>query len=343
MHSRAHDVAVLGRLANEGAMNERKRRLRSAAVFTFVTSMLVACVADGQSGQTSAGKAAADALFAEGRALASQGKYAEACEKFTESERFEPSAGTSLNMGECHEKLGRTASAYGAFGEAKRMAALRQDTEREAYAAERQAALEPHLSKIALSIPKQVLGVQVFLDGQALGPGAIGTAIPVDPGKHSVRAIASDKPAFEKVFEVQKGPLTMAVEVVFPGDKPAIEAWSPLRKVGLVVGATGVVSVLVGGGFGIGAIVKNNASKENCLPENAGSCSEEGVRLRNQAGTFADVSTGTLLAGGALVGVGMGLFFLAGSSAKEKPQSKEMRFVPVMGPGFGGVVGRMEF
>lgn len=340
MHSRAHDGAVPSRLANEDAMNERKRRLRSAAVLTFVTSMLVACFADAETG---ASKAAADALFAEGRALAGQGKYAEACEKFAESERFEPSAGTSLNLGECHEKLGRTASAYGAFGEAKRMAALRQDTEREAYAAERRAALEPHLSKIALSIPKQVPNVKIFLDGQALGPGAIGAAIPVDPGKHAVRAIASDKPTFEKVLDVGKGPLTLAVEVVFPGDKPVEDTWTPLRKAGLVVGATGVVSVIVGGGFGIGAIVKNNASKEMCLPENAGSCSEEGVKLRNQAGTFADVSTGTLLAGGALIGVGMGLFFLAGPTSKEKPRSKEMRVVPVVGPGFGGALGRMEF
>lgn len=334
------------RRANVEAMNERKRKLRSAAVLTFVTSMLVACFADAEQGQTGASKAAADALFAEGRALASQGKYAEACEKFAESERFEPSAGTSLNLGECHEKLGRTASAYGAFGEAKRMAALRQDTEREAYAAQRRAALEPHLSKIALSIPKQVSGVQVFWDGQALGRGAIGAAIPVDPGKHLVRAIAADKPAFEKVLNVGKGPLTLAVEVVFPGDKPTANTWSPLQKAGLVVGATGVVSVLVGGGFGIGAIVKNNASKEMCLPENAGSCSEQGVTLRNQAGTFADVSTGTLLAGGALVGVGLGLFFLAGPTSKEKPrskESKEMRFVPVVGPGFGGLLLGKEF
>lgn len=305
--------------------------------------MFVACLADAEPGNTSASKAAADALFAEGRALAAQGKYTEACEKFSESERFEPSAGTSLNLGECHERLGRTASAYGAFGEAKRMAALRQDTEREAYAGERRAALEPHLSKIALSIPHHAPGVKIFLDGQALGPGAIGAAIPVDPGRHSVRAIASDKPAFEKVLDVGKGPLTVAVEVVFPGDKPVADTWSPLRKAGVAVGATGVVGVLVGGGFGIGAIVKNNASKEMCLPENVASCNEQGVALRNQAGTFADVSTGTLLAGGVLVGAGVAMFVLGGSKSKEKAEAHEMRIVPLVGPGFGGLTFGKEF
>jgi len=340
------------RLANVGvmdAMNERKRRQRTAAVLTFVANMLLACFADAEPGPTSASKAAADALFAEGRALAAQGKHAEACEKFVESERFEPSAGTSLNLGECHERLGRTASAYGAFGDAKRLAALRQDPERENYAAGRRAALEPHLSKIALSIPKQVPGVQVFLDGQALGPGAIGAAIPVDPGKHLVRAIATDKPAFEKVLDVGKGPLTVAVEVVFPGDKPAADSWTPLRKAGVAIGVTGVVGLFVGGGFGIGAIVKNNASKENCLPENVGMCSEQGISLRNQAGTFADVSTGTLLAGVVLTGIGTGMLILGGSgeksgnNGKQQPQAKEMRVVPLVGPGFGGVVMGMEF
>lgn len=340
------------RRANMNAMdvmNERKRRQRTAvAVLTFVASTQVACFANAEPA-TGASKAAADALFAEGRALTAQGKHAEACEKFAESERFEPSAGTSLNLGECHERLGRTASAYGAFGDAKRLAALRQDTERENYAAGRRAALEPHLSKIALSIPKQVPGVQIFLDGKALGPGAIGAAIPVDPGRHLVRATASDKLTFEKVLDVGKGPLTVAVEVVFPGDKPARDSWTPLRKAGVAVGVTGVVGLLVGGGFGIGAIVKNNSSKENCLPENAGMCSEQGISLRNQAGTFADVSTGTLLAGVVLAGVGTGLFVLGGSggsdgkSEKEKPRAKEMRVLPLMGPGFGGVVVGMEF
>jgi hypothetical protein len=189
----------------------------------------------------------------------------------------------------------------------------------------------------------QVPNVKIFLDGQALGPGAIGAAIPVDPGKHLVRAIALDKPTFEKVLDVGKGPLTLAVEVVFPGDKPTLARWTPLQTVGIGMATTGVLGLFIGGGFGIGAIVKNNASKEMCLPENAASCSEQGVMLRNQAGTFADVSTGTLLAGGVLVGVGMGLFFLAGPTSKEKPRPREMRFVPVVEPGFGGAFGRMEF
>jgi hypothetical protein len=324
-------------------MNERKRKRRSAMMLTFVASLLVACLAHAETG---ANKAAADALFAEGRALAAQGKYSEACEKFAESEKFEPSVGTSLNLGECHERLGRTASAYGAFGEAKRLAALRKDVEREAHAAERRAAVEPRLSRIALSIPNAVPGVKVLLDGKELGVGAIGASIPVDPGKHVVRATAPDKPVFEKLLEVGPGPLTVAVEVVFLGDKLAPATWTPLRKAGIAVGALGVVGVFVGGGFGVGAIVKNNASKDECLPGNATTCSNDGVSLRNQAGTFADVSTGTLLAGGVLVGAGVGMFFLGGANVQEKPRSKDAKtwhVLPVLAPGLSGATFGMEF
>lgn len=345
VHAGAHDNHVASRLSmNVGAMNGRERMRRSAMVMTLVASFSVTCFVAAEPG---ASKAAADALFAEGRALMTQGKFAEACDKFAESERFEPAVGTSLNLGECHERLGRTASAYGAFGEAKRLAALRKDTEREAHAAERRAALEKRLSRIALSVPSKAPGVKVLLDGQELGAGAIGAAIPLDPGRHVVNAVAPDKPTFEKELMVGSGPVTVAVEVVFPGEKPVSSfdssSWSPVRSAGVVIGAAGFVGVLVGGGFGIAAIVKNNASKDECSPTNGTQCSLRGVSLRGQAGTFADVSTGTLLAGGALVGIGVGMFFLGGRVHQEKPRAKEIQIIPVVAPGYGGAVAGVEF
>ena len=342
VHPEAYDGGVNARplAANLGAMNERDRMRRTAMVTVLAASLLVTCVAAAEPG---ANKAAADALFAEGRALAAQGKYAEACAKYAESERFEPAVGTSLNLGECHEKLGHTASAYGAFGEAKRLAALRNDPDREAVAAERRAAIEKRLSRIALSVPSNTSGMKVLLDGQELGTGAIGASIPVDPGKHIVRAIVPDKPPYEKEVLVGPGPLTVAIEVVFLGDKPAPEPPTTARNVGVVVGAAGLVGVLAGGVFGVAAIVKNNASKDECLPSNATQCSQRGISLRNQAGTFADVSTGTLIGGGVLVGLGVGLFFLGSGGGREKQQAKDIRVFPIVAPGFGGAVAGVEF
>ena len=320
-------------------MNECERIRRSARVMGVVATLLVSSATWAQ---PSANKAAADALFAEGRALMTQNKYAEACVKFAESERFEPAVGTSLNLGECHEKQGHTASAYGAFGEAKRLAIIRKDTEREEHAVKRRVALEPRLSKIALSVPPRVAEMKVFLDGQELGAGAIGAAIPVDPGEHFVEATAPDKPRFVKELQVPAGPVTVAVEVRFDGQTPAVE-WSTARSAGVLVGTAGVVGMLAGGGFGIVAIVKNNDSKKECLSTDASMCSLRGVSLRNQAGTFADVSTGTLLAGGVLVGLGVGLFFLGGNVEPKMRRTKVIQWSPVFSPGFGGVMIRTEF
>jgi uncharacterized protein HemY len=57
-------------------------------------------------------KATAEALFAEGRRLMSSGNYATACQKFAASQKLDPALGTSLNLADCYDKSGRTASAW---------------------------------------------------------------------------------------------------------------------------------------------------------------------------------------------------------------------------------------
>src|SRR6185436_12399932 len=67
---------------------------------------------------TAADKSLATQLFKEGRALVDQGKVAEGCRKLEESQRLDPGGGTLLNVALCHEKEGRTATAWAEFTEA---------------------------------------------------------------------------------------------------------------------------------------------------------------------------------------------------------------------------------
>src|SRR5215471_10148564 len=56
-------------------------------------------------------RVAAESLFTDARRLMQAGDYEHACPKLEASRRLEPALGTTLNLADCYDKLGRTASA----------------------------------------------------------------------------------------------------------------------------------------------------------------------------------------------------------------------------------------
>ncbi len=136
--------------------------------------------------------AAAQALFERGRALMQEGKVAEACAKFEESNRLDPGIGTQFNLAACYEELGRFASAYALFTEVA--AATRQagQQDRERVARERAAALKPKLDQLTIVVPEasRVPGLVVRRGGITVGSAQWGVPIPVDPGSYEVVASA---------------------------------------------------------------------------------------------------------------------------------------------------------
>src|ERR1700733_2132726 len=92
----------------------------------------------------------ATALFDEGRKLMAQHRYADACPKLAESQRIAPSGGTLLNLAECYERTGQTASAWSTWkaAAARANAAGKAGAEKSALA--RAAALEPSMARLAI-------------------------------------------------------------------------------------------------------------------------------------------------------------------------------------------------
>src|SRR5262245_40177202 len=113
---------------------ELRRRL---AVCLIATATLLPC-----RGAVAQDEAAARALFDEARRLKGRGEYDKACPKFEAATKLYGGSGLLLNLGDCYEHLGRTASAWTTFGEAASTAARlgRADDEKEAK--KRQTALE---------------------------------------------------------------------------------------------------------------------------------------------------------------------------------------------------------
>jgi len=96
-------------------------------------------------------KTVAAQLFEEGRALAGKAQFAEACEKFEESNKLDHAAGTEMNLGDCEEHLGHLAAAWRWFSDAAVLFADAHDS-RVDYAKKRADLLEPRLGTIIVHL-----------------------------------------------------------------------------------------------------------------------------------------------------------------------------------------------
>jgi hypothetical protein len=163
----------------------------------------------------------AQVLFDEARDLMDAGDYGEACPKLAESQRLDPGGGTLLNLALCREAEGKTATAWTLFHDSLERASADGRADREQIARERIEALGPKLSRLRVRVaPQSAPGpLTVSVDELILGEGARGTAIPVDPGHHTVSATAQGRQPFRRAIDVPAGGGLVDVEV--PALSPA--------------------------------------------------------------------------------------------------------------------------
>ena len=324
------------------------KRARVAVALTLAIGAL--------SGRAFAGnEAAAEALFGEAKKLASQGKYAEACPKFAESNRLDRGAGTLIHLGDCYERNKQTASAWATYKEASSAAQALGRRDWEKLASQRANALEPKLAKLTIRVdPSASDKVEVKRDGESVARASLGVPIPVDVGMHTVEASAPGFNPFRASSTVKKD--GESVEVLVPRletepappppsppvvakvapTKPApsdadAKAGASQRTIGLVVGGVGLAGVAAGAITGLMAIGKSSDAKDAC--PNDGACgNRDAVTASDDAKTFGLVSTIGFGAGGALLVAGAVLYLTAPSARKTG-----LRFAPGGGPNAFGL------
>jgi hypothetical protein len=137
----------------------------------------------------------AEQLFRDGRSSMKRGELTQACDAFERSQRLEPKVGTLLNLADCQERLGKTASAWASFLAARALAANQGDR-RAAEASRRAAALEARLGYLTTQVPadRRVAELIVKRNGADLDPAVWDAAVPLDPGDYTIEAVA---PGFE--------------------------------------------------------------------------------------------------------------------------------------------------
>jgi hypothetical protein len=331
--------------------------VRRFSFFLGVTAFSVALHAGAQP-KSGGNRAAAEALFNQGRDLMTAGKFVDACPKFEASQRLDPGLGTMLNLAECYEKTGRTASAWAEYREAIPLARAAGSKARQDLASERAQALQERLSTLtirAMSGDDVGAHLEVRRDGVALQEAELGSPIPVDPGEHVIEAVAPGKRPWTSKVQVTGDAAKVSVEIPSlqaavsgeptaapimtaaggntapAADKPA--GGSPQRLAGVVIGGAGVVGFGLGTIFGLQASSKWSDAKAACSDYPYG-CGAVGQDLRSGARSAATVSTVGFIAGGALLATGLVLYFTA-------PKQRESVALGI-GPGSAFVQGRFQ-
>lgn len=314
----------------------------------------------------------AEALFREGRALLGRGEIDAACDKLAQSQKLAQAGGTLMNLADCHEKQGKTATAWTEFLAAEELSKADRRAARAAEAKRRAAALEPVLSHLTILVPHPLPGLEVRRNDELLASDRIGAAVPVDPGPHRVTATA---PGYEPIaIEVTLGARADAQSVTVPELLPQASAGVPepppqplppsatatapqpsptaptvslpptqsptdegsaRTTLGWVAGGSGLALAGAGTVFYVLSLSANERAEGGCGYQSRYLCSPSAIEAGEKRDTYATLATIGGVAG--LAGIGVGAWLLLTSPSDEKPTprsstSRAPKLLPVVAP-----------
>ena len=316
----------------KGASSPRLASLLAPALVLAISAV---------AGSAHAQSAQAESLFKEGKALIKSGKLAAGCDKLAASESAESSVGTLLNLGDCREKLGQTATAWATFEKAAATAKRAGDDEqRRAEATRRASVLEPKLTRLTLVIAHPPAGTTVLMNGDTMDAAAWNTPLPVDPATYAIvvqapgyvpyrtnivllagtsrRSVAIPPLVVSLVAPVAPiasggpvgpvapfAPQAATFAPVQPGlvvaGRATTPTWSATR--GVAVGAGIVGAAALGAGIYFGVHANDLRDRSNALCPDVLCPDPEGLRLNDDAKRSATrANLGYAVGGGAIAG-----------------------------------------
>ena len=168
-------------------------------------------------------RAAAETLFAEGRAAMDRGDFAKACPLLARSQELDPAGGTLLNLALCHEKAGRLVSALADWKLAAERAHADRRIDREREALVHVADLEGRIPHVTFTVRDHIAGLVASIDGVAIAMPTPSTPVTLrlDPGNHVLRSeIAGHRPLVRTFDLHEKQATTMPIDAQPDGLEP---------------------------------------------------------------------------------------------------------------------------
>ncbi|MBA3503790.1 MAG: hypothetical protein M4D80_41420 [Myxococcota bacterium] len=262
-------------------------------------------------------------MFEEGRELAKQQKWADACDRFQKSLALDAAPGTKLNLGDCLEKQGKVRSGWLLFEEAARDFDRTGDS-RAKFAHARAGAAVAKLATLVIRVSESSrpgLTVRVGSFDTAPQPEIVER---VDPGTLFVSVSAPDKQVFTTEVTALAGKTTTVAvpalvdAVPYRGTVPQPQPMKSARRPRVLLAISlGVAGGLALAGSGVLALSAKSqyddafASGECESTEFGNFCSPRGLAEIEDAGTRADIATGVAIAGVALAAAGVILYVTA--------------------------------
>ena len=263
---------------------------------------------------------------------------------------------TTYRLADCHERIGKTASAHAGFLEAADLAKATGDSVKQQDAVERAKKVQTKLARITIEAAGNEPSLAIKIDDAAIATALLHEKIPIDPGEHTLVASATGKKDKTVTFTVPPGPSVTTVVVAALEDAakaevkhvetettpppiddtpPVAPPSSSLKTIGFVALGVGVVGLGIGTALGLSAKSLDGDAEALCTPRG---CTREGKALNDDARGRGNLATIVFTAGAVIAVTGVVLIIASPRKTEASPGSSvSARISPWMTPLAGGL------
>lgn len=293
---------------------------------------------------------AAKRIFEEAQAHESEGRWLDALNLFKRVLAVKETAGIRFHMALCEEHLGQLLAAEADYRRSGELAQKMSGADGQAVlkqSVEALAKLKPRIPQLTVSLPDNVPGLSVQIDGKQASSDQLSRPLSRDPGEVTVRAQAPGRRPFERSLVLLEGTSqTLAVsldpEAAAPPPPPPSAPSAPPPRLAPEPQAPSRVPLYAAGAFTLvaaGTGVAFYLNHRRLSRENADVCSQPDIETCDprRADVESRYKTIGLVSGGlAVVGLGATAYFWL--SSPPKPAGNDVAWG--VGPGWLSVRGR---